>query len=391
MPPRTRLVVALALAALAFIAPPASAAGRSVPHGWLGAQADGPMTGAGAAAFDGEWSLMAASGVENVRAAFYWSEAQPYRTLDEVPPDRRGAFRDVAGVPTDFAASDQVVAAAARRHLGVLPVVQRAPGWAREKPFDIASPPRDPATFAAFMRALVGRYGPQGSFWAERPELPRMVIHSWQIWNEPDLDLYWSRQPFQRSYVKVLRAAHRALHAADGRARTVLAGLPNESFKSLRRIYRAGGKGAFDVIGLHPYTGKPSNVVKLVKLARKEARRAKDAKRPIWVTELSWPAATGRAHGPPGFTTTDKGQATRLRQAIPRLARERKRLRIGRVYWYTWLSEARGPSAFDFSGLRRLSPDRSKVASAPALAAFQFSAEELQGCAKSPEDATRCR
>ena len=390
MPPCSRLVLASALAALALVLLTAPAAARTVPQGWLGAQADGPLTGPDSQAYEGEWSRMAASGVESVRAAFYWSEAQPYRTFAEVPAESRGAFRDVGGIPTDFSPYDRVVRAAARRRLGVLPVVQRAPDWAREKTFDIASPPRDPATLAAFMRALVGRYGSKGSFWAENPGLPRMTIFSWQIWNEPDLELYWSRQPFARHYVRVLRAAHRALNDADPRSRTVLAGFPNESFRALRSVYRAGGKGAFDVVALHPYTGKPRNVVRLIELARRETRRAGEPRKQIWVSELSWPAATGRAHGPPGFTTTDRGQARRLTEAVRRLAAARRRLRIGRVYWYTWLSEARGPSAFAYSGLRRLGPDGASVESAPALEAFSSAARRLQGCAKSPDDATRC-
>ena len=62
-----------ALAAL-LVAAPADA--RSVPRGWLGVQADGPLTEPGNP-FGGEWDLMAASGVETVRVAFDWRAAQP--------------------------------------------------------------------------------------------------------------------------------------------------------------------------------------------------------------------------------------------------------------------------------------------------------------------------
>jgi len=378
-----------ALAVAAAVGPGTAAADRSVPRGWLGTIADGPLTGSAHARHDGEYSRMAASGVETVRTAFYWNEAQPYASFAEVPPGQAGAFRDEEGVPTDFFPYDKVVASAARRHLGVLPIVHRAPAWAAEQPGNLASTPRDPRHYAAFMRALVRRYGPGGSFWAERPELPRMVIHSWQIWNEPDLTRYWSRQPFAPSYVALLRQADAAVKSLDPRARTVLAGLPNESFRSLRQVYRAGGKGSFDVVALHPYTGKPRNVVRLVQLARKEIRRAGDRALPVWVTELSWPASLGKAKGPEGFTTTDRGQASRLRDALRRLAAARRRLRIERVYWYTWLSDPRPPNAFDYSGLRRTRGDR--VRSTPALTEFRRAARRLQGCAKSAQDATRCR
>ena len=380
----------LACLILALGAGTADAAKRTVPIGWLGVIADGPLTLPGAGAFESEWDRMAADGAESVRAAFYWNESQPYASFADVPADERGRFRDEGGVPTDFTPYDDVVARAARRRLGVLPIVHRTPSWAAEKPGDIASTPRGTATYAAFMGALARRYGPGGSFWRERPELPAMVIHSWQIWNEPNLTRYWSRQPFAPSYVALLKAADRALKAADPRSRTVLAGLPNESFVSLRAIYRAGGRGAFDVVALHPYTGKPRNVIKLVELARKETRRARDARRPIWITELSWPAAKGITKNTRGFETTDRGQASRLAEALRRLASARRRLRIERVYWYTWLSNPTGPNSFDYSGLRRLGPGGT-VTSAPALAEFRRAAQRLQGCAKAPGDASRCR
>ena len=380
-------VLALLLALL--LVPAAPAAARSVPQGWLGVAADGPLTGAGASRFEGEWGRMAASGVESVRAAFYWNEVQPHASFADVPPERAADFRDEGGVPTDFSHTDAVVASAARRRLLVLPVVHRSPPWAAERRAELASPPRSPATYAAFLRTLVRRYGPAGSFWTEHPELPRTPVRAWQVWNEPNLTRYWTKQPFARSYVALLRAADRALHAEDAGATTVLAGLPNESFTALRQVYRAGGRGSFDVVALHPYTGKPRNVVRLVRLARDVMGKFRDRRLPVWVTELSWPASVGKATAPEGFGTTDRGQAARLRSALERLAAARRRLRIGRVFWYTWLSEPRGPNAFNYSGLRRLRGGR--VRPTPALRVFRRSARKLEGCAKSAQDSSRCR
>lgn len=351
---RMRAFVAALLACLALPA----VAGARVPDGWLGVVADGPLTADGAR-LDAEWDLMAKSGVQSVRTAFYWNEAQP-----------------TAGGAPDWRRYDAVVASAARRRLIVLPIVQRSPSWAAKRPGDIASPPRDPATYAAFLTALVGRYGPGGSFWTEHTDLQPHPIREWQIWNEPNLTRYWTTQPFARSYVRLLRAAHAAIRAADPGARVVLAGLPNESWTALRSIYRAGGKGAFDVVALHPYTGKPRNVVRLVELARREMRRAHDSPRPVWITELSWPAAEGKTRNTPGFETDERGQARRLTEGLRRLAAARRRLKIDKVIWYTWLSREGSVNSFDWSGLRRVR--RGRIVSAPSLAAFRRSARRLQ-------------
>jgi hypothetical protein len=379
----------LLAALLVLVAATPAATARQVPRGWLGAVVDGPLTGPQRAAYAGEWDLMAASGVESVRVAVFWDEHQPVASAAELPAGEAGRFASVGGVPTDFSRTDAVVAAAAARGLRVLPVVQRAPGWARVEPDDPASPPARAATFAAFVGALVRRYGPRGSFWAERPDLPRIPVRAWQVWNEPNLTSYWSVQPFARGYVRLLRAARRAVRAADPGAQVVLAGLPNRSWTALRAVYRAGGRGGFDAVALHPFTGPPRFVMKIVRLARRETVRAGDARVPIWLTELSWPASAGRVPRRGGFEVTDAGQATRLGGVMRRLRGQRRALRIERVFWYTWLSMEAGPTAFDWSGLRRVRAGT--VVSAPALAVYTRWARRLQGCAKAPGDATRCR
>ena len=358
-------------AATAVSAATADAAPRRVPRGWLGVVADGPLTRPGAA-MNAEWDLLAGSGAESVRTGFYWPSAQP-----------------VHGTPPDLSHVDAVVLAAARRGLGVLPIVTGTPGWAATRRGDETSPPRHPGDYGRFLAALVARYGPAGSLWAEHPDVAQRPVREWQVWNEPNLTRYWSRQPFARGYVRLLRAARRALRAADPGARVVLAGLPNRSWTALRSIYRAGGRRLFDAVALHPYTGRPSNVVRLARLARRVMRGFGDARKPIWITELSWPAALGRTRTAAGFETTDAGQARRLGEGLRRLAAARRALRIERVYWYTWLSEEGGPNAFAYSGLRRLRGGA--VVSAPALRAFRAEARRLEGCAKAPGDAARCR
>ena len=165
----------------------------------------------------------------------------------------------------------------------------------------------------------------------------------------------------------------------------ILAGLPNESWIALRKIYKAGGRRYFDAVALHPYTGKPRNVVRLAEFARREMRRFSDGRKPIWITELSWPAAKGKTRNTTGFETTDAGQAQRLREGVRLLARARKRLRIERVFWYTWLSQ-RGLA--ELVRLLRPAPRARRARDrAPALAAFRAAARRLQGCAKRPRDA----
>jgi hypothetical protein len=367
---RSLVSLILALAAMLLAAAPAQA---SVPDGWLGVTLDGPFD-----ATEGrEWDRIAAAGADTVRTAMRWYHFQPYRTAVDVPPSEVARFRDVEGVPTDFSHMDEFVAAAARRRLEVLPVVHAAPAWAVSRPEEDGSRPRHPATFARFMKALVARYGPRGSLWSEQPGLPRVPIRAWQIWNEPNLTQYWSKQPFARSFVRMLRDASAAVRAADRGATVVLAGLTNKSWRALRSVYRAGGRRHFDAVALHPFTRRPADVVRLIRLARGVMQQYGDRRKPVWITELSWPAAEGKVsrRNRTGFEVTDKVQARNLGIVLRLLARERERLRIERVVWYTWLSEGSGTNPFNWSGLRRLR--RESVVDAPAMRAFRRAARAL--------------
>jgi hypothetical protein len=357
--------VALLIALFSVLAAPAAAAERQVPRGWLGVTADGPMS-AGQA---GEWARMPAAGVESVRTAFRWSELQP------------------AAGTLDLSTSDAIVAAAARRGIGVLPVVQHVPPWVALRPGDLLSPPSDPAAVESFFSALVARYGPDGSLWRERPDLPRLPIRAWQVWNEPNHAGFWSEQPFPASYVATLRAAAAGIRRADPGATVVLAGLTNKSWIALGQLYDAGARGLFDAVALHPFTAKPADVLRLVRLARGEMRRHGDGRLPVWITEMSWPAAKGKVRSTLKFNLDDADQARLLDGAMKLLSAARKRQRIARVFWYTWLSSEAGPSEFDWSGLRRVRGG--ERVPAPALKVYRRWARKLQGCAKA-RDARRC-
>jgi hypothetical protein len=347
----------LALAILLCLVGAAPAA-AAVPRDWLGVMVDGPVIDAGDE-YAGEWPMMARNGVAGARIGFAWAHGQ------QLGP---GAV--------DFAVYDAPVLAAAREGITVLPVVYSTPAWARAVPDDAASPPRDPDDYARFLTALVARYGPGGTLWDEHPEVRPRPIRAWQLWNEPNLRKYWSQQPFADGYVALLKAAASALKAADPGSRAVLAGLPN-GWDALHQIYRAGGRGAFDIAAIHPYTARPENVPRYLRKARGIMRRFGDRRKPLWVTELSWPASAGRMRDPIGIATTERGQARRLARGLSALARARRSMRIGKVFWYTWLSAESTDSVFSWSGLRRLRADGS-VVSARSLRAYRRTAARLR-------------
>ncbi len=334
-----------------------AAAPAATPERFFGVLADGPMLD-GSVDVAAELRLMRASGVGSVRLPVYWRELEP----------EAGAFA--------IQRLDAFIGAAADAGLDVLPVVMGTPAWAARAPVTMASPPADPATYARFMGRLVRRYGPGGAFWAARAG--RVVpVHSWQIWNEPDLPKFWATKgSWERGYVRLLRAARRSVKSADPASKVVLAGLTNRSWLELRSLYRAGARGQFDVAAGHPFSATVANVVRIVGLLRAEMRRAGDARTPLMLTEVSWTSGKGRSTLNYGWETTESGQAAKVREALKALAARRGPDRLAGLYWATWLSPQIGSKvSFDYSGLRRM--DAGRPVAKPALTAFRTTVARL--------------
>ena len=320
----------------AAVAPPAAGAA-----GFHGVNWDRQITRGGTSHVAPHFRQMAGIGAGTVRTVFRWSEMQA-----------------TENGPLYLAETDVMVEAAVRNGMDLLPIVLTTPGWAQKYPGRPGSPPDDPEQAARFIERLVARYGSQGSFWMEHPELEKRPLRYWQIWNEPELQAYWNEPRPMVGYAKLVRAADAALERADPAARLVLAGSVGFSWESLDRLYGEGIEGHFDVAAIHPYTGSPAEVAEIVRRNRRVLRRHGEPRKPVWITELSWPASKGRMKPPSGLrrvVTDDRGMAERLTTAYRYLARPKdRRHRVGRVYWYTWASRYRGRGdVFDYAGLLR--------------------------------------
>ena len=180
-------------------------------------------------------------------------------------------------------------------------------------------------------------------------------------------------RPFQLGYVPLLRAASRAIHQADPRARVVLAGLTGRSWETLPILYRAGAHGLFDAVSLHPYTTRPRDVVRIIALVRGVMRRHGDARTPIEVTEVGYPPfdtllragrAQARARAAAGVDAPH-ARAPGRRASPPRHP-------LGVLAQLDLERHGPRPYAFDYSGLNRYDAARSsRITPKPALRAFR--------------------
>ncbi|MGH2987551.1 MAG: hypothetical protein ACRDLO_12805 [Solirubrobacterales bacterium] len=283
----------------------------------------------------GDMQLMRSGSIESFRLFINWSE------VERVP----GLY--------DWSASDAAVAVAAAEGITTLPFLYGSPTWAAALdgrqcsgagcvPF---APSSDltRASFARFAAAAVARYGPQGTFWVTHPELPPTPIRSWQVWLEQNSPTYFAPTPDVRSYAELLEVAAEAIRGADPGAEVVLGGMWGAdsagdavvpAARYLKRLYRRpGAKANFDSIALHPYARKLSGVFEQIKAGRAAAKKARDRKVGLWVTELGWassgPKKENLVYGP-------RKQARLLKRAFASLHRKRRAWRVRGVYWYAW-------------------------------------------------------
>jgi polysaccharide biosynthesis protein PslG len=244
--------------------------------------------------------------------------------------------------PYDWSLPDLEVAGAASNGMQPFPFLSGSPRFAAATPQSAPLSRSALDGWRSFVTAAVTRYGPGGEFWDEHPELPRMPVHEWQVWNEQNAAAFWKPKPSPQRYAELLRASSDSIKAVDRSAEIVLGGMfgfPNEKRSIymkdfLKRLYRIPGiRSSFDAVALHPYGGSLRLIRYQVSRARRIMDRSHDSGTPIWITEIGW-ATAGPDEWP--LVTTRKGQAKLLRRAFEMLVSHRRSWGVRRVIWFAW-------------------------------------------------------
>ena len=284
-------------------------------------------------------------------------------------------FRGIAAGPAlNWSFTDRAVAGAALAGVDVIPTLVGVPVRMTAAPAgepDTFWPPADPSSFGALAAAAVKRYGPDGSFWTEYPQLPPRPIRAWQIWNEPNIAAYWRPAPNPVAYAGLLAAAAIAVRAVDPQAEIVAAGLPSSVLGMqadwfLSWVYTATGAASFDSIAVHPYAPDAAGVLRNAERLRAVADRNGDTDAGLWVTELGW--ATGGLASE--LTVGERMQATLVSQSVGLLRGAAERLRLRGIVYFKWRDTAPPAGAPDIwpyhAGLLR-----ADGSAKPALAALE--------------------
>lgn len=355
------LAAVVALLALAGVSAASLSSGagtaRAVPREFFGIVPQTPLS-------DRDGEFMRRGRIGAVRWPLAWGGVQPAPNGDY-----------------EWGAFDDVVKTAARQHLRVLPFVYSTPSWlARNYTTLPVNNARQRRAWAAFLRAAAERYGPHGEFWREHWRgsgdfVPKVPLREWQIWNEANF-FYFARPASPYRYAQLLKIANRALKRGDRSVKTIVAGLfgepsakpPNamHAVDFLRRLYRVRGiKASFDGIALHPYSETARDLARMADEMRRVAVQNRDPRARLYITEMGWGSQNN-----PNLVSFEQGtgfQLREMRRAYRYMIRNRGRLNLRGVYWFTW-KDMRGSCNFcDSTGFFR---DSARFKPKPAWRAF---------------------
>jgi polysaccharide biosynthesis protein PslG len=257
-----------------------------------------------AATLDGLAASMGAEGIDWARLTF--DQAVEERT--------EGAF--------NWFVPDTMVAALARHGVRGSGSFIGTAYWAADPALNGAYGPRawpyDIEGWSEWVAASARRFGSNGTFWAQHPELPYLPIKRWEIGNESNMGIFWRPAANPEQYASVYSASARAITAVDPEAEVIVAGLAP--------IFGAGTGGDLDVatflkrltaadpslrnsipaVAIHPYASTPKGARVRVAQFRRAMRAAGMPNTPMIVNEIGW-----YTQGAPGFLLASEQQRAR--------------------------------------------------------------------------------
>jgi hypothetical protein len=269
---------------------------------------------------------------------------------------------------------------------GVKPlfVVTEAPAWANGSS-DVHVPPRDPADFGDFLKRFAAHNKTVGP------------VAGYEVWNEPDENIFWHPAPDAGQYTAMLKAAYAGIKAGDPAATVVAGPMTGNDYAWLENLYTAGAQGSFDVVAVHTDTscldrgpdefyredGKLARFTFLGYRTVHETMAAHgDGDKPIWMSELGWSSTSG---GPSSCTrgmwtgkkpsgVSEANQAAFLSKAYSCLANDPY---VTQADWFT----LRDTTAESIDELNHYGLLRADGSPKPAMSAFRAVAAAGGGAA----------
>ncbi len=280
-------------------------------HVPLGLCEDYPEETTTAAIYNADFDLLDRAGIDLLRISFGWDGIEG------------------AEDTYDWLFWDDYVRTAVDEHgITLIPYIMYTPKWVSTNQDDNyywRSPPTDYEEFGEFVYDLVSRYKDR--------------IHSWELWNEPDIEWYWTGDP--EGLARMIRIGAEAVRRADPNATIVLGGIAG-SPDFIRTLFKDHGVSPFvDVVNMHNYyeTWHNDPIEQMGDYIRRvdEVVEQYGDGQPLWMAEVGYSSVRNGSHVSDDYTAyyayehTDAYQAVALvRMVTTALSTDR----LAALAWY---------------------------------------------------------
>ena len=239
-----------------------------------------------------------------------------------------------------FERLDGYVDLAERHHVDLLLPLALTPAWASSDTQQVSSSastsmpkPPDLGLWRQYVYAVASRY--------------RGRIHAYEIWNEPNMDQFYSGSV--RQMVGIVREARGALKQVDSTILVVSPAPVGEGgLRWLQEFFAIGGGSYVDIIGYHFYViNEPPEALR-ERIARVRGIMAAYGleNRPLWNTETGWIITESDRSVDPrsaGFAVNTKVLSqTEAADYVARALIVGWTAGLRRFYWYAWDNYAMG-------------------------------------------------
>jgi hypothetical protein len=213
-----------------------------------------------------EWdkpiSSMKELGVSWSREEFIWELIEP----------EKGAF--------EWNFYDQAINSLSSSKVNILGIIDYSAPWATEDPnranADKYMPNID--DWKNYIGKIVDRYGSR--------------VKYWQIWNEPNISVFFKPAPNASQYLELLQSAYEVIKQKDPNAQVLMAGTSGVDVGYLRELKNLGASSYFDILAVHPYSFdfiSPPEGNFLTNMKNAQQLASEFGNKSIWLTEFGWP------------------------------------------------------------------------------------------------------
>ena len=187
----------------------------------------------------------------------------------------------------DFSTMDKYVVAAKQRGLEIIFTINSIPAWANNSfgcsfwQGGCSNPPASAQYFYDFALAVAQRYASDAWYW--------------ELWNEPDLNVFWGGSMSQLK-TTILTPGRNAILSVDPNARFISPGFVSSSSKMTQLLNITAGY--WDYAGIHVYDKNNQTYNRFRQLVNNKWTNARNACNnnnkflPFWVTEAGINSAT---------------------------------------------------------------------------------------------------